>query len=521
MVAFVLVMACVPFEEVVGVSFTERCWGCGGLVERHCGAHDLHLDRWCGEHSDGLEGTLERPDGSVGCMGWSDSLVPGDDQRPGYVYGDEMSALADDHASEGRDSPRGPIAEGEMPDDVVAAARAGAAQSVSPPAWLNKWVWQSLWKVVAVGLTTFVLVSMAWRAQSLLRLLGLSLFFAIAMVPAVNHLHAKRGWKRGAAVGAIYAVVLLFLVLMVVVLIPGVSDFAGEGGKNGDKWVTELNAKGQELIGKDLIGQAKGDDAVVSANDAITKFSKNLGGIASEGLGLIFNLATIALFTFYFAADWPRIQKALLGRMPPRRQKVTGWVMDTAIEQTGGYFYSRLLLMLINGGLFFVVMLLIGMPVVYALPMSVFEGFVAEFIPAVGTYIGAAVPIVMTLAVQGFGAGLILLVWTLIYQQGENYWLSPKLSAETMSINGGVAFGAALAGGAIAGPMGAFMALPFAALITSIIANSGKTYAVVYASAYGEQPPGGSNPAVDDVATSNTGTAELDTSPGEAPPPGG
>lgn len=96
MVAFVLVMACVPFEEVVGVSFTERCWGCGGLVERHCGAHDLHLDRWCGEHSDGLEGTLERPDGSVGCMGWSDSLVPGDDQRPGYVYGDEMSALADD-----------------------------------------------------------------------------------------------------------------------------------------------------------------------------------------------------------------------------------------------------------------------------------------------------------------------------------------------------------------------------------------------------------------------------------------
>jgi hypothetical protein len=89
-------------------------------------------------------------------------------------------------------------------------------------------------------------------------------------------------------------------------------------------------------------------------------------------------------------------------------------------------------------------------------------------------------------------------VWTLIYQQGENYWLSPKLSAETMSINGGVAFGSALAGGAIAGPMGAFMALPFAALITSIISNSGKTYAVVYASTYGEESPGGDNPAVDD-----------------------
>ena len=314
--------------------------------------------------------------------------------------------MVDDLASDGPDVLSGPGAANEMPDDVVAAARAGAVQSVSPPAWLNKWVWQSLWKVVAVGLATFVLASMAWRAQSLLRLLGLSLFFAIAMVPAVNYLHAKRGWKRGVAVGAIYAVLLLFMVLMVVVLIPGVSDFAGEVGKNGDKWVAELNSKGQKLIGKDLIGRTKGDDAVVSTADAISGFSKNLGGIASEGLGLIFNVATIALFTFYFAADWPRIQKALLARMPPRRQKVTGWVMDTAIKQTGGYFYSRLLLMLINGGLFFVAMLLVGMPVVYALPMSVFEGFVAEFIPAVGTYIGAAVPILMTLAVQGLGSGL-------------------------------------------------------------------------------------------------------------------
>jgi predicted PurR-regulated permease PerM len=53
-----------------------------------------------------------------------------------------------------------------------------------------------------------------------------------------------------------------------------------------------------------------------------------------------------------------------------------------------------------------------------------------------------------------------------------------------MTLNGGVAFGAALAGGAIAGPMGAFMALPVAALITSIISNAGKTYDVVYSSQY-------------------------------------
>ena len=169
-----------------------------------------------------------------------------------------------------------------------------------------------------------------------------------------------------------------------------------------------------------------------------------------------------------------------MSRMAPARQRVYGWVSDTALEQTGGYFYSRLLLMIINGVLYFAAMVLIGMPVLYALPLSVFQSFVATFIPAVGTYIGAAVPILVTLGVQGLVPALILLGWTLIYQQIENYWLSPKLSAETMELNGGVAFGAALAGGAIAGPMGAFMALPVAALITAVISNLGRTYEVVW-----------------------------------------
>jgi predicted PurR-regulated permease PerM len=116
--------------------------------------------------------------------------------------------------------------------------------------------------------------------------------------------------------------------------------------------------------------------------------------------------------------------------------------------------------------------------------MSIFEGFVAEFIPAIGTYIGAAVPIVLTLGLQGVTAAVVLLVWTLIYQQIENYFLSPKISARTMEINGGVAFGAAIAGGAIGGPMLAFMSLPIAALVTSFLKNFSRKYPLVYFSPY-------------------------------------
>jgi predicted PurR-regulated permease PerM len=186
------------------------------------------------------------------------------------------------------------------------------------------------------------------------------------------------------------------------------------------------------------------------------------------------------MFTFYFTADAPRVQEAVLRMFSGTTQERIGWTWDMAIEQTGGYFYSRMILMIINGLGFFFTMVLVGVPTAIAVSLALFGGFVSVFIPAVGTYIGGAVPILITLALQGLTAALIVLGYVLVYQQLENYWLSPKISAETMTLNGGVAFGAALAGGAIAGPMGAFVALPVAALISSFISNYYQFHDVVY-----------------------------------------
>ena len=67
----------------------------------------------------------------------------------------------------------------------------------------------------------------------------------------------------------------------------------------------------------------------------------------------------------------------------------------------GGYLYSRLLLTAINRLRFFGVMVAVGVPVGLAIPLAIFGGFVSEFIPTIGTYIGGAIPIALTLAIQG------------------------------------------------------------------------------------------------------------------------
>ena len=87
--------------------------------------------------------------------------------------------------------------------------------------------------------------------------------------------------------------------------------------------------------------------AIVQFAEAV---SDNIFGILTSGLGIVFDVFTIAMLTFSFAANVPRLTRAIMRRMPPERQQVVGWVLRTSIEQTGGSFYSRLLLMIICGG---------------------------------------------------------------------------------------------------------------------------------------------------------------------------
>ena len=199
-------------------------------------------------------------------------------------------------------------------------------------------------------------------------------------------------------------------------------------------------------------------------------------GIAASILGGIFRWATIALFTFYIVAEGPKLRRIICSALPPKQQEHMLFVWDQAIDKTGGYFYSRLLLAVINGTGMYITLRAFSVP--FAAPLAIFEGLVSEFIPIVGTYIAGAAPVFVAL-LSSPAAGIAALAYVLIYQQIENYWLSPRLTAKTMALHPAVAFAAALIGGAIGGILTAFLALPVAAVAQAAIAEYGKKYTVV------------------------------------------
>ncbi|HEY3024403.1 MAG TPA: AI-2E family transporter, partial [Actinomycetota bacterium] len=223
--------------------------------------------------------------------------------------------------------------------------------------------------------------------------------------------------------------------------------------------------------------RAAAADATTHIREYLSEHSQDILGGTLSILSGIFTLFTVGLFTFYLTADGPKVRRVLLSRLPPERQRRVQFAWDTAVRKVGGYLYSRLLLALINGALLFIVLKIVGAP--FALPLALFTGLVAEFIPIVGTYVAGVLPVIVVLAENGPYAAVVIVIEIVVYQQVENYFLSPRISAKTIELNAGVAFGAAMAGVAVGGFVGAFFALPIAATIQAFLSTYSTTYELV------------------------------------------
>ncbi|HET7237179.1 MAG TPA: AI-2E family transporter [Actinomycetota bacterium] len=348
---------------------------------------------------------------------------------------------------------------------------AGSATTPPPDAaggngHLPPWIPRLLITVVLVVFAAYAAFSVFRQLKSLLLWLVAALFLSFALEPAANWL-VSRGWRRGTAAAIVLLALALVGLLMVALMVPLVIDQVQELIRRVPGWLRQGSVYTErwfdiELTSAELLDQIAGAEADIS------QLATNVASAGALLLGLIFQVLTIGLFTFYLVADGPRFRRAVCSLLPPRRQHEILAAWDIAIDKTGGYLYSRLLLAVINALFSFIVLQALGVP--FALPLALWQGFVSQFIPVVGTYIAAAIPLLVALLEDPWAA-LFFLIFVVVYQQIENYLLSPRITARTMQLHPAVAFGAAIAGGSISGLIGAFMALPAAAVIQATVST--------------------------------------------------
>ena len=68
--------------------------------------------------------------------------------------------------------------------------------------------------------------------------------------------------------------------------------------------------------------------------------------------------------------------------------------------------------------------------------LALFVGVVSQFVPVVGTYIANGFPALIALSVDPVKA-LWVIVFAIVFQQIENYFMAPRITARTMSLHPG------------------------------------------------------------------------------------
>lgn len=330
------------------------------------------------------------------------------------------------------------------------------------------WVPRLLLLAVLTALSLLAFLWLLARLRGLLVLLLISLFLSFVLEPAVFYL-SKLGWRRGLATAAVGAAVLLGLGVFVGVTLTPLVSQATSLLDTLPEYLRDLGRVSERFPSLRFIAEPLAE-ALAELERSWQSYTGNLVGglvgLSSTVAEFVFGTLTVMLFTFYLVADGPRFRRVLLSALRPDRQREVLRLWEVAIEKTGGYVYSRLLLAAAAALFTWAALMVIGVP--YSVALALWVGVVSQLVPAVGALLAAALPTLVALFADPPKA--LWVVGALVaYQQVENYLLSPRITSHTMSLHPAVAFGSVIAGASILGVVGALIALPAAATIQAFV----------------------------------------------------
>ncbi|MFJ4622962.1 AI-2E family transporter [Streptomyces sp. NPDC088812] len=347
-----------------------------------------------------------------------------------------------------------------------------AASGARMPRWLPRAMVLALALVGAFQLGTWAFHQVIGLLTNIL----IAFFLALAIEPAVSRM-ATHGMRRGLAtflvVFCLLIVVAGFFTLLgsmlagqIIKMIEGFPEYL-------DSVINWINTTFHTELRRVDIQEG------LLHSDWLRRYAQNSAAgvldVSTQVLGGLFRLLTIGLFSFYFAADGPRLRRALCSVLPPARQAEVLRAWEIAVDKTGGYLYSRGLMALISGVAHYILLEALGIP--YAPVLAVWVGVVSQFIPTIGTYLAGALPMLIAFTVSPLYAVWVL-VFVVVYQQFENYMLQPKLTSKTVDIHPAVAFGSVVAGTALLGAVGALIAIPAVATLQAFLGAYVKRYDV-------------------------------------------
>jgi predicted PurR-regulated permease PerM len=344
----------------------------------------------------------------------------------------------------------------------------GDAGTVTRPAARERVPVRTILAAIGLVLATAAVLLLIRAVERVLVWIVIAGFFAVAVYPVVNWIERRLPWCRR-------SLATLLVYLLLVVAIGGlVTLFALPLAREGATLAHQLpQLIGDARAGRGPVGHLLERTRVlgyVQQNEArIRSFVTGLGGPA---LGFLKSAATgvaatvtIFVLSFLMVVQGPRLVEGTLALFPGDRAEHVRSVGAECAKTITGYISGNLLISVICGGLTYAVLSIVGVP--FSGLIALFVG-ITDLIPLVGATLGAVVA-GLAAFVDSVPAGIIVVVFFVVYQQLENHLLQPLIFSRTVQLNPLTVLIAILVAVELAGLLGALLAIPLAAMVQIIV----------------------------------------------------
>ena len=304
-------------------------------------------------------------------------------------------------------------------------------------------------------------------------IVGLLLVYLLA--PPIEWL-ARFGLPRALAILIVYAAAVLLVVeglnLMLRPLVDQIRLFADDLPGLVDQLRVQLERLGAVYRGLELPPAIR--DAV---DEWLAKLAAGDIGFdpavllpvlrATTGfVGTFFGFLIVPVWAFYLLKDRPTLVRAFEASIPPEWREDVDAVVAIIGRVFSSWVRGQVLLGLTVGVATFAGLLLLGAAVDpifsrFAVLLAVIAG-VLELLPIIGPII-AAVPAILLAGTAGIEAAGAAFLLYLAIQQIENNVLVPKIQGDATDLHPSAVMLALIVGGAVAGLLGAILALPITA----------------------------------------------------------
>jgi predicted PurR-regulated permease PerM len=318
---------------------------------------------------------------------------------------------------------------------------------------------RTLVRVLVTLLAFGVLIAGLWQVRSVLTLIVVAAFLALALNPIVTVLERRLGGRRGIAAALVILGVIVLVGLIVAALVTPVYNEMRTLAARAPLLVDDLRTWGPfaDLDARyDFLSKTR--DLAEQYADRLPAQASNLLGVATAVVTGFGKALTVLFMTLFLLLEIPRLTRAITELLRPgyadRSLDVFEQVNGTIARWTGGV----LLIAVIAGTTMGLTAWILGVP--YALALGLLVGLLA-LIPLIGATIGSIIAVLVALT-QSVTAALILLVFAIVYQLVENHVIQPVVMRKTVDVSPFIVLASVLVGASLLGIIGALLAIPVA-----------------------------------------------------------